>query len=250
MRTLLLVLGMVAVLFGATSTAYATGETAVAIKENPQIVFDALKTDKAQLLEILEAAISEKETKERQSRFEANLSNPLAPAIDEKRPYLGSLNAPITIVEYSDFLCHFCSQGSLTMQELLKRHPGKIRVFFKHYPAKPGSIEPAAMFEALGMQDKDTAWKFADLAFANQSTLVDGSGKGIAAILTTLKVDYKRMKKESEGHAVLSHIESDVTEAKKFGIDGTPTFLINGIIVRGAVPIEEFESIINLLLKK
>lgn len=250
MRRLLLVFGMVAVLFGATSTVYATGETAVAIKENPQIVFDALKTDKAQLLEILEAAISEKETKERQSRFEANLSNPLAPAIDEKRPYLGSLKAPITIVEYSDFLCHFCSQGSLTMQELLKRHPGKIRVFFKHYPAKPGSIEPAAMFEALGMQDKDTAWKFADLAFANQSTLVDGSGKGIAAILTRLKVDYKRMKKESEGHTVLSHIESDVTEAKKFGIDGTPTFLINGIIVRGAVPIEEFESIINLLLKK
>jgi len=250
MRKTMLIFALMALLCGAATVAFAGTETAVAIKENPQIVFDALKADKAQLMEILEAAISEREAKERQNRFEANMSNPLAPVIDEKRPYLGSLKAPITIVEYSDFLCHFCNQGSTTIQELLKKHPGKIRVFFKHYPAKPGSIEPAAMFEALGTQDRNTAWKFADLAFAKQSTLVDGSGKGIAAILTTLKVDYTQMKKVSEGHAVLSNIESDVAEAKKFGIDGTPTFLVNGIIIRGAVPIEEFESIIKLLLKQ
>lgn len=250
MRKLMLTILLLAFACTSAIAAPAKNEVAAAIKANPQIVFDALNADKAQFLDILEAAIAERDSLERQKRFEANVANPLEPSIDTKRPHLGPLDAPITIVEYSDFLCAYCGQGSQTIQELLKRYPGQIRVFFKHYPAKPGSIEPAAIFEALGMQSKDTAWKFAELAFANQGTLVDGTGKGVAAILATLKADYKRVKKESEGREVLSHIEDDVREAKRFGIDGTPTFLINGIIVRGAVPIQEFESIIGKLRAK
>lgn len=225
-------------------------DVAKALKENPQLVFDALKQDKAQLLDILDAAIAERDAQERRQRFAANLANPLKPALDESRPFLGEAKAPITIVEYSDFLCTYCGRGSQTITELMRRHPGKIRVFFKHFPNKAGSIEPAAMFEALGRQNRDLAWKFAEIAFASQATLADGSGKGVAAILATLNADYKKLKKDSESREVLSRIEADVAEAKRFGVDGTPTFLVNGILIRGAVPIEEFERVIAILEAK
>jgi protein-disulfide isomerase len=241
------------VLVLATSSTFAATtkeQVAAAIKENPALVFEALRSNKAQLLEILELAIAERDTLEQKNRFDANLNNPLLPEIDNKRPHLGPLDAPITIVEYSDFLCKYCGQGSLALQELLKRYPGQVRVFFKHYPARPGSIEPAGIFEALGLKSSEDAWKFADLAFANQASISDGSGKGIAVLLKSMKMDYKNIKKQSESTEVLSKIEADVREAKQFGVEGTPTFVVNGILVKGAVPVEAFEQIIQQLMKK
>lgn len=223
---------------------------AKAIKDNPQLVFDALKQDKSQLLDILDAAIAEREARERAQRFNANLANPLKPALDEKRPYLGDAKAPITIVEYSDFLCVYCGRGSQTVTELMRRHPGKIRVFFKHFPNKPGSIEPAVMFEALGKQNRDLAWRFAELAFASQASLADGSGRGVAALVASLGGNYAKLKKEAESKEILARVEADVKEAKAFGVNGTPTFLVNGILVRGAVPIEEFERVLSIIESK
>lgn len=222
-------------------------DVAKALKENPQLVYEALKQDKAQLLDILDAAIAERDAKERMQRFNANLANPLKPVLDEKRPFLGDAKAPITIVEYSDFLCVYCGRGSQTITELMRRHPGKIRVFFKHFPNKAGSVEPAVMFEALGKQNRDLAWRFAELAFASQASLADGSGRGVAALVASLGGNYAKLKKEAEGKEIIGRIEADVQEAKRFGIDGTPTFLVNGILVRGAVPIEEFERVIALV---
>lgn len=222
-------------------------DVAKAIKENPQLVFDALKQDKAQLLDILDAAIAERDVKDRMQRFNANLANPLKPVLDEKRPFLGDPKAPITIVEYSDFLCVYCGRGAKTITELMRRHPGKIRVFFKHFPNKAGSIEPAVMFEALGKQDRELAWRFSELAFASQASLADGSGKGVAALVGSLGANYAKLKKEAESKEILARIEADVKEAKSFGVDGTPTFLVNGILIRGAVPIEEFERVISLV---
>ncbi len=222
-------------------------DVAKAIKDNPQLVFDALKQDKTQLLDILDAAISERENKERMQRFNANLANPLKPVLDEKRPFLGDAKAPITIVEYSDFLCSYCGRGSQTITELMRRHHGKIRVFFKHFPSKAGSLEPALMFETLGRQNRDLAWRFAELAFASQASLADGSGKGVAALVGSLGANYAKLKKEAENKEILALIQADVQEAKSFGLDGTPMFLVNGVLVRGAVPIEEFERVIALV---
>lgn len=227
-----------------------TGQVAQALRENPQMVYDALRQDKGQLLDLLDAAIREREAAERRESLRQGLARPLAPELSGERPFLGPADAPVTIVEYSDFLCGYCAQASRTLEELMRRRPGQIRLFFKHYPAKPGSIEPAAMFEALGLQDRALAWRFAEAAFANQQVLADGSGKGVVALLAMLDADYARLKKDSESPAVLARIQADVSEARRFGVEGTPTFLVNGVLVRGAVPLADFEELLELLGQK
>jgi len=229
-------------------------QVAQVLRDNPQLVFDALRRDKPQLVDVLDEAVQEREANERKQSLLQGLAAPLKPEIAAGRPMLGTVDAPVTIVEYSDFLCGYCAQGANTMQELLRRHPGQIRLFFKHFPAHPGSLEPAVMFEALAMQNQAVAWKFGELAFANQQTLADGSGKGVAAIYASAtagaKIDAERLKKDMESPAVRARIESDVAEAKRFGVEGTPTFVVNGVLVRGALPIAEFEDLLGLVAVK
>ncbi|MBI5520810.1 MAG: thioredoxin domain-containing protein [Desulfovibrio sp.] len=229
-------------------------QVAQALRENPQLVFDALKRDKAQLMEILDQAVTEREDLERKNAQLGAMADPFKPEIESGRIFLGAAKAPVTIVEYTDFQCGYCAQGQATMKELLRRNPEKVRLIFKHFPAKPGSLEPAAAFEALARQNPEAAWRFADLAFANQRALADPSGRGLAAILASLepgfKIDQKRLKKDMQSQEVRGRIEADVAEATRFGVDGTPTFLVNGIPIRGAAPIEDFEDLMALLTAK
>jgi len=253
MRASLVLLACVLFL-SACAQAASRDQVAQTLRDNPQLVLDALKSDKGQLLDILDQAVLEREQLQRQESLLQGLANPLKPEIAADRPFLGASNAPVTIVEYSDFLCGYCARGSATMQELVRRHPGEVRVFFKHFPSRPGALEPAAVFEALAMQDKAAAWKFAEIAFANQQSLADGSGKAVAAIIASLgtmfKVDAARLKKDMASQAVRQRIESDVAEARRFGVEGTPTFVVNGVVVRGAAPLEEFEEVLGLLRRK
>jgi len=250
MRIVCLIL---ASLFLLTACAQSAGpdQVAKALRDNPQLVFDALKRDKAQLMDILDQAVTEREEAEQKAALVRGLAAPHKPELEPGRVFLGAAQAPVTIVEYSDFLCGYCGQGQATMHELLRRHPGQVRVFFKHFPARPGSLEPAVVFEALALQSPEAAWRFADLAFANQQSLADGSGKGLAALLASLegsfKLDSARLKKDMQSKALRARIEADVAEAKRFGVQGTPTFLVNGVAVRGAVPIEDFEEVLELV---
>lgn len=250
MRIRLSILACV-LLLSACAQTVSRDQVAQALRDNPQLVFEALKQDKSQLMDILDQAVLEREGAERKAGLERGLADPLQPELDADRPFLGAADAPVTIVEYSDFLCGYCAQGSATMTELLRRHPGQIRVFFKHFPAKPGSLESAVAFEALALQDKAAAWRFAELAFANQKALADRSGKGLAAVIASLesatKVDAVRLKKDMAGTTVRGRIESDVAEARRFGVQGTPTFLVGGVLVPGAVPLEDFEELLRLL---
>lgn len=253
MRRAVMILACLLSLTACAQTA-SRDQVAQALRDNPQLVFDALKRDKSQLMDILDQAVAEREDAERKDGLLRSLADPLKPELTPGRIFLGAADAPVTIVEYSDFLCGYCGQGQATMHELLRRNPGKVRVFFKHFPARPGSLEPAVVFEALALQSAEAAWKFADLAFANQQTLADGSGRGIAAILAsldpTLKVNAARLKKDMESPALRKRIEADVEEARRFGVEGTPTFLVNGVPVRGAAPVEEFEDLLRLLEQK
>jgi protein-disulfide isomerase len=253
MRSIILILACLFTV-NACAPTLSREQVAAVLHDNPQLVFDALKSDKSQLLDVLDQAAQERDIQDRKDSLTKGIGNPLKPELAADRPFLGSADAPVTIVEYSDFLCGYCAQGAATIEQLMQRHPGQIRVFFKHYPAHPGSLEPASVFEALGLQDKSVAWKFEALAFANQSSLADGSGKGLAALLagmkSSVKFDSARLKKDMTSPAMRERIESDVAEAKSFGVQGTPTFVVNGVLVRGALPIEEFEALLVVLLPK
>lgn len=225
-----------------------------AIEKDPSIVFVAIEKHPDQFIEVVNKAAQEAqkkaqeksmgdETKKRDEEF----ANPLKPEVQAGRVIFGKADAPITIVEYSDFECPYCSRGFQTAQQVLKEYDGKVRIVFKHLPLDfhPKAMPAARYFEAVAMQDHKKAEKFHDAIFENQGDLRSKGEDFLKATAKKLGVDMKKLEKDLKDEAITKKIEADMEEAKKFNFSGTPGFLINGVSLRGAYPFPEFKTIID-----
>ena len=220
------------------------------LKENPNLVMDVLAENKIELSTIVEEGFMAKRKKARDDRMAQELDDPLEPSIDESRPMLGEKDAPVTIVEYTDFQCPYCSQAADTIREVVEKNPGTVRVFFKHVPLHDMSLKLALYFEALAMQDQAKAWKFHDLAFAHRKELAEDKEKALGRILNEVNPDMARFEKDLQDVNLQARVESDIREAQEFGFRGTPVFVVNGVSVVGAQPEEEFQRVIGLVQTK
>ncbi|MDE2059234.1 MAG: thioredoxin domain-containing protein [candidate division NC10 bacterium] len=241
--------------------AYATAQAAEitgdelkkVLQENPNILIETIKANRKAIFDIInqtgleEQARMQKEAEEAERRaYEDAFRNPLKPAIDDKTRIRGSKDAKYTLVEYSDFQCPYCARAYPTVEELRKRHGNDLRFIYKHLPLPfhPQAMPAAQWLEAVAIQSPEKAWKFHDILFENQDKL------GVDFFKKTAKdlgVDVERCEKDAESQAVKDRIAADIEEAKRFGFNGTPGFLLNGIPVKGAYPIEYFEEIIKKL---
>ncbi|MFZ3048242.1 MAG: thioredoxin domain-containing protein [Desulfatirhabdiaceae bacterium] len=217
------------------------------IRENPEVVMDILKEKNIEVLQVVEKGSRDLAEKRREERLKLDLAKPKNPKIDSTRPFIGDPNAPITIVEYSDFQCSFCGKAARTMHELVKKYPRKIRVFFKHMPFHEMSRTEAMYFEAIARQSAEKAWEFHDMAFDRREDIMKEKESALQEIVNYLGVDVTRLRTDLENKEMANMIDDDVKEGRAFGCDATPSFLINGVLVVGAVPIEEFERVIDLV---
>jgi protein-disulfide isomerase len=221
-----------------------------AIRENPDVVMDILKEKNIEVLQIVEKGSRDLAEKKRDDRLKLDLVNPKNPKIDLSRPFIGDPNAPITIVEYSDFQCFYCGKAAGIVQDLVKNYPQKIRVFFKHMPFHEMSKMEAQYFESIARQSAEKAWKFHDIAFDRREDILKEKESVLLDIANLLGVDDTRLKKDLESKEIADMISEDMNEGRSFGFDATPSFLINGVSVVGAVPFEEFEKVIRLIEEK
>jgi protein-disulfide isomerase len=228
------------------------------LSENPEIVFKTIQNNPAKFMSTLEvAARSAKEDMAKQAKvrqekqLEDSFSNPLSPEISSRDVIKGPKDAPITIVEYSDFECPFCARGFNTVTDIMNKYPGKVRFIYKHLPLSfhPSAMLSAQYYEAIALQSPRKAMKFHDMIFAQQAKLKMGEAF-LTKLAKELKVDLLKLKKDINSDQVASKIEADISEAKKFGMSGTPGFIINGIPVKGAYPAEYFDEIISKLKTK
>ena len=226
-------------------------ELAELLKENPEILIEALSKKKVELFEVAQAGAIEKRRLQEEEKRDSEQNNPLKPVIEEGRLVRGNKNAPVTIVEYSDFECPYCSKSFITVSSLMKKYGDKIRFIYKHnpLPMHPAAMPAAAYFEAIGLQNEKEAWKFHDLLFADQKLLKKGE-KGLKRLVGSLDVDMKRFENDLSNPKVKKLINDDMAEAKKFGFGGTPSFVINGMSIKGAYPENEFIRIIEIALKQ
>jgi protein-disulfide isomerase len=224
------------------------------IEDNPDIVFNAIKKDPKKFVAVVNEAVRtaqesgrEDEAKEEAARMDEEFKNPKKAEIDDSRVIFGKKDAPITIVEYSDFQCPYCSRGYQTLKEVEKEYGDKIRVIFKHLPLDfhPMAMPAAKYFEAIAMQDHKKAEKFHDYVFENQKDLNQDGEKFLKAAAKKVGADVKKVEKDMNSEAVQKRIAADMEEAKKFEFSGTPGFLINGVSLRGAYPAPEFKKIID-----
>lgn len=225
-----------------------------AIEKDPSIVFVAIEKDPEKFFEVANKAAqdaqkkaqdkqADDETKKRDDEF----ANPLKPEVEEGRVIFGNKNAPVTIVEYSDFECPYCSRGYKTVEEVRKEYGDKVRVVFKHLPLEfhPQALPAARYFEAVARQDQAKAEKFHNAMFENQKVM---ASKGEAYMKETAKklgLDMKKIEADLKDATLMKRIDADRAEAEKFGFTGTPGFIINGVSLRGAYPFPEFKKIID-----
>ena len=214
------------------------------LREHPEIVIEALRQQGPAVLEVVEVAARNRQKEMERARFAAELAKPLKPALDAGRASIGPQDAAVTIVEYSDFLCHFCSQGAGTVKKLTENHPKDVRLVFKHFASGKNDVRAALYFEAINLQDPKKAWAFMDKAFANQKDVAEKGDEALSAMAKELGVDMTRLSKDLTRKDLSDRIAADVKEARDFGFNGTPIFLVNGAAVRGAVPLEVLEEFV------
>ena len=102
----------------------------------------------------------------------------------------------------------------------------------------------ALAFEAILKQDKNKAYKFHDEVFNRQGELRTKKDQLYFDIAKDLKVDVEKMKKDMQSEELRKVVEGHIQEAQKYTINGTPGFLVNGVLVKGAYPLPHFTNII------
>jgi protein-disulfide isomerase len=167
--------------------------------------------------------------------------------INENTPTIGPVDAPVTVVEFSDFQCPFCGKVQPTVNDLRAKYGMKVRWAFKNLPLSfhPQAQPAAQAAEAARMQGK--FWEYSKQLWANQATLNDAT---FAKIATDLKLDMKKFEADRISDKVKKIINDDLQDAQAAGASGTPFFLINGEGTSGAVPLEAFTTIIDGELAK
>ncbi|GAB5494327.1 MAG: hypothetical protein Phog2KO_45420 [Phototrophicaceae bacterium] len=157
-------------------------------------------------------------------------------------PAIGSIDAPIVFIEFSDFRCPYCGQfATETFEPLLEEYGEYIYFVYRDFAILgPESINAAIASECA--DDQDAFWNYHDLLFANQSTLNRTIYINIAEDLN-LDVDTFIGCIDNQTH--LEEVQSDSNTAQQIGASGTPTFFINGRFVSGAQPFDVFARIIE-----
>lgn len=223
------------------------------LEENPEILTNAIEKNPKLILDALNKAVEQVRNKQKldqvkneEKALEEEFKAPKKPVIEANRVISGPKDAPITIVEYSDFECPFCKKGYKVVNQVKEEYGSKVRVIYKHLPLSFHKMaEPASRYyEAIALQSHNKAQKFHDLVFEDQMGLQNGEAF-LKKMAKKVGANVSKATKDSKSAQVTKIINADKAEAEKYGFTGTPGFLINGVSVKGAFPFSHFKKIID-----
>jgi protein-disulfide isomerase len=179
---------------------------------------------------------------------------PAAPGAGEKvdvspgdAPIKGPKNAPVTIVAFSDFQCPFCSRVLPTIKQVEDTYKGKVRLAFRNLPLPFHPNAEIAAQAGLAAHEQGKFWEMHDKMFANQQALERASLEKYAE---ELHLNMAKFRAALDSGKYKEKIQKDVADGNKIGATGTPTFFVNGIKVEGAVPFDNFKTVIDAELAK
>jgi protein-disulfide isomerase len=169
-----------------------------------------------------------------------------APTVDVSTAYsagsTGPSSAPITIVEFSDYQCPYCQRAEQSVQEVRKKYGDKVRLIYMDFPLPMHQYALKAAQAARCAGDQGKYWEYHDALFADQSKL---DAAGLKATAAKLKLDPKKFDQCTAHDLHMDQIRKSQKEGADVGVDGTPSFVINGRMLSGAQPASEFESVID-----
>lgn len=157
-------------------------------------------------------------------------------------PARGAANAPIEIIEFSDFQCPFCQRANPTVQQVLNTYGDRIRFVYRHYPLpNHPNARPAAEAAACAAE-QGKFWPYHDRLFANSSKLGDADLKQAASELGLNTTQFNSC---VDTHKFRARVDADVKAGEEAGVNGTPAFFINGRSVSCAQPFDVFKKVID-----
>jgi protein-disulfide isomerase len=162
-------------------------------------------------------------------------------------PMRGPADAKVTIVEFSDFQCPFCSRVVPTVEKIMKDYPKDVRLFFRHNPLPFHQNAPLAAEAAVAAQAQGKFWQMHDKMFANQQAL---DRAGLEKDAQEIGLDMGKFKAALDSHSGKAKVDADLAAGKQIGVQGTPNFYIDGRNIQGAQPYEEFKKVIDDEIKK
>jgi protein-disulfide isomerase len=151
----------------------------------------------------------------------------LKPPIGENDHVQGPANAPVTIVEYGDYECPYCGEAYPVTKALQKRLGDQLRFVFRNFPLSemhPHAENAAEAAEAAGAQGK--FWEMHDMLYENQAAL---EPEDLVRYAQALHLDARRFVKEISEHLYAERVREDFGSGVRSGVNGTPTFFINGV---------------------
>jgi len=238
-----------ALMFAAAATLLSGcwGQSGTQVTEDDvkRIVEDYIKNDTGKVLDAINAYAMQQQELARQKAEDESFNNPIKDTIAAHTPVWGSATAPITIIEYSDFQCPYCARAKQVVDQLKEKYGAdKIRIAYKHLPLGfHDQARPAALAaQAANRQGK--FWEYHDALFVNQADLSEAT---LVKIATSLKLDLKKFNADRASAEVAKEVDADLADAQRLQIQGTPNFLVNGVPLRGAMPIEQFDRVIARL---
>ncbi len=228
------------------------------LKNNPDILTEAIEANPEKVMLALngaakkaQEAMAKGREEEEQKALEASFDKPLVPEIRSDELIRGPKDAPLTLVVYSDFECPYCGRGFKTESEIQEKFKGKIRTIFKNLPLPmhAHAMIAAQYYEAVRLQSGEKAEKFHDKIFSNQQDLQKGEAY-LKTVAKGLGLNMDKLAADVNSDTVKNRIKADSDEGGKFGFQGTPGYLLNGIPVRGAYPTAYFEELVEKLKTK
>jgi len=160
---------------------------------------------------------------------------------DVSSPVKGAAKAAVTIVEFSDFECPFCAQVQDTLKQVAERYGGDVRLVFKHLPLEGHRNSLAAARAAYCAGEQDRFWQFHDALFASRNLSPDLFYK----LATDLGLGREKFTACLSDERSRIAVARDIETAKRYGIDSTPSFLINGKLAKGALTLAGFQNLIE-----
>lgn len=207
------------------------------LKENPEFIREYLLENPEILLEVSDKLRALQIQEEREGAALAMIEYQEKLERHPMTPVTGNPEGDITLIEFFDYNCTFCKRAFVTMKEIEEEDPN-LRVVWKEYPIltsrAPTSLTAAKVAMAANLQGK--YFETHDALMSVRGSLT--SDALVFKIAEDIGLDMARLKKDMESHAVKAYISETVKLGEALKFQGTPTFVINGAVIGGAVPKE------------
>ena len=161
-------------------------------------------------------------------------------------PARGPANAPITLVEFSDFQCPFCIAATPQLDAVLKAYPSQVKLIFKQFPLDTHAQAPLAAAAALAAHKQGKFWPMYDGLFAQKGNL---SRKGVLALAAGAGLDMKQFQADLDSPTIKQAVDRDMTDGEHIGVDSTPTLFMNGQRYNGPITVAALKPVLDQELK-